>query len=437
MDRRTVFKMGAAALGVAATSSYSALAQNLMHVNHSMQTPNVGLDTIRVVFIGMGTRAAALFAFLKAIPYVEIVAVVDLEKHRIERLAKKVPIPASAKWFYGSSHSYKQALEIESDLAVVATTWETHASITIDALKAGLHVAVEVPACITLEEGEEMLAVARKTGKFFTMLENVCYGEEELTLLNMVDADYFGIVHTTEAAYIHDLRENLFDEERYYPKRWRADHHRRRNGNLYPTHGFGPISKYLSLMGTDNVTEVFSISSGSFALNELKGGGFKQGDFNTTIIRTENDKLINLYFSTTTPHKYDRRNAIFGTKGSFTGFPNELFLDPMPHEADDEKMKALFSRFRPKIWHDNGRLAKKMGGHGGIDFLMIFSLCQNLKMGLPMDISPEESILWSILAPLTEISVASGRPVSIPDYLKGVSGKAPVPSQWRPLEEVF
>lgn len=197
-----------------------------------------------------------------------------------------------------------------------------------------------------------------------------------------------------------------------------------RNGNLYPTHGLGPISRYLSIYGKDSFSEIVSMSSLSSDGLERLGGPrksiTKQGDINISLIRTSLGKTIQLQYNVRSPRPYSRGNLVMGTKGIFSGYPDQLALEPNPHRFSAEAWIQMKQMYESKLWKFEGNLARKVGGHGGYDFMMLRSLIGNLIHKLPMDISVYESVLWSTIGPLSESSVSNGSSViKIPDFTNG------------------
>ncbi len=399
------------------------------------------LDEVKVGVIGVGTRGGRLVEIAGRTNGARVVAIADLRSSRIDDIHKrfaKLSLPPIKHGFAGGEDVYKALLALDLDLVLIATPWDSHAAMSIEAMEQNKHVGVEVPACVTMDEAWAILDAAERTRKHFMILENVCYGRTELTLLNMVRHGVFGEIVHGRAAYSHDLLESLIGAREHYPPFWRLKQHVRRNGNLYPTHGFGPISKVLGLFETDAVTSITSASSASLSLNARLPDSIEsvmQGDTNTSLISTEAGRVITLQYNVATPRPYSRDNTVIGTKGIFEGYPNRLSLLPEAHRYHPELWSAAQLRYESALWQEAEFSEDMARPHGGMDWLMISRLIDNLRKGNAMDINVYESVLWSALGPLSETSVArGGEPVEIPDFSRGKwrerGGEQSLPQLW-------
>ena len=267
------------------------------------------------------------------------------------------------------------------------------------------------------------------------MMENVCYGREELLFLNMVRHRVIGEITHGEGAYIHDLRWQMKDLDGSEGM-WRVDHHVRRNGNLYPTHGLGPIAQMMGCeRGLDRMDRLVSFSSPAYGrkIQAEKDLGpdhprstqdYICGDMNTSLIKTLRGKTIMVQHDTTSPRPYTRLNTISGTRGTLAGFPTRVALDPEGNGihkwSQGEDLEEIYQRWEHPLYTAVGEEAKKAGGHGGMDFMLLWRIAYCLRNGLPLDQNVYEGAAWSTVAPLSEASVANGgMPQEFPDFTRG------------------
>lgn len=264
------------------------------------------------------------------------------------------------------------------------------------------------------------------------MLENTCYDFFELLTLNMARNGLFGELIHAEGAYIHDLLSSNFGKTSY-SKMWRLRENEFRNGNLYPTHGLGPIAQCLDINRGDKMDHMVSMSSNDFMMgatakekaaedpffNEFVGKSYR-GNMNTSIIRTNKGKTIMLQHDVTSPRPYSRLHLISGTKGVAQKYPEPERI-AFGHEwIKPEELKALYDKYTPEIVKHVGDIAKKVGGHGGMDFMMDWRTIDCLRNGLPLDQNVYDGALWSVIGPLSEQSVAkNSKSVNVPDFSRG------------------
>jgi len=234
-----------------------------------------------------------------------------------------------------------------------------------------------------------------------------------------------------EGAYLHDLRDLKFSESGYQDM-WRLNYSKQHTGNPYPMHGLGPICQYMGINRGDMFEYLTSVSSNQFGLTQFAAekygkesaqakASYKLGDMNTTVIRTYRGRTIMVQHNTTSPRPYSRINTIMGTKGILSDYPLRVALEPKAHEwLGDADLAALKAKYIHPLWDKNGTAAKKAGGHGGMDYLLLLRLTYCLQNGLPLDISVYDSALWSSLVELTERSVQKrGASVDVPDFTRG------------------
>jgi hypothetical protein len=385
-------------------------------------------EVVRVGLIGYGGRGTSLLHDLLGIPGVQVNAVCDVVKDRVERAQAAVE-KAGQKRPAGHSAGERDFENLvrrdDLDVVYIPTPWRWHVPMAVAAMEAGKHAFVEVPAASTLEDCWRLVEASERTRRHCVMLENCCFGENELMVLGMVRAGLFGELTHAEAAYIHDLREVLFDD---HEGLWRRDEHFTRNGNLYPTHGLGPVAHYLDINRGDRFEALVSMSSREASLSErldrLPAGDPRRketyacGDMNTSILRTARGRTVLLQHDVVTPRPYTRINHVAGTKGAFRDYPPRIFLDGPKKEAWGT-LKPYKDRFEHPLWARLRKVASK-SGHGGMDYVMSWRLMQCVREGLVPDMDVYDAASWSAPAPLSEDSIKAGSgAVAFPDFTRG------------------
>jgi hypothetical protein len=316
------------------------------------------------------------------------------------------------------------------DLIVISTPWDQHVPQAVYAMKAGKHVAIEVPAAKTLDECWELVRTSESTKKHCMMLENCCYDFFELINLNMARQGYYGEVIHGEGAYLHDLLGLNFDKNGYWDM-WRLKENYR-NGNLYPTHGLGPIAQIMNINRGDKMINLSSSSGKDFSMakeakrlaakdpfyNQFAGKNYR-GNMNVTNIVTENGKTIVIYHDVSTMRPYSRVHLVTGTEAHSVKYPEEQISKGEDWLKADE-LKALKQKYTPEIIKRVGEMAKKIGGHGGMDFIMQWRLIDCLRNGLPLEQDVYDAASWSCITPLSEWSVANhNNGIKVPDFTAG------------------
>ena len=394
------------------------------------------LERVRIAFIGVGARGPGHIANFMKCDGVEIAGICDTHKpSRDAAVQQVVKSGRAAPPAFGErgDHDYRRMLERDFDAVVIATPWEWHVPMAVDAMRAGKHAFVEVPASITVDGCWELVETAESTHRHCMMLENVNYGREELMVLNMCQMGLFGELLHGEAAYIHDLRSQMFEIE-HGTGSWRTLHYTKRNGNLYPTHGLGPVAHYMDINRGDRFDYMTSMSCNSrvraiYAKEKFpeghprRGLKFICGDLNTSMIRTAKGKTIMVQWDEQLPRPYSRHNFIQGTRGAWGGFPNRVVLEGATPSTDDwtegSALDAWFAKYDHPLWKKLSDAAVG-GGHGGMDFVMAWRIAYCLRNGLPLDQDVYDAASWSIISPLSEASVANrGRSMDIPDFTRG------------------
>ncbi len=391
------------------------------------------IDTVRVGFIGVGTRGYSNLHQMTYLESVEIKAICDIVQFRIDdvqQLLAKCNLP-QAKAYIGEEEWKRVCEAPDIDLISIAVPrGPLHAEISVYAMKCGKHVAVEVPAIATVDEAWEVVEVSERTRKHCFMMENCCYDFFELLTLNMARQGFFGDIIHADAAYIHHQKiyEKPKDENM-----WRLRESQRFGGNLYPTHGLGPVCQIMNINRGDKLNFMVSMTSDDFTLGKkvaelaetdpfyqpFNTNSYK-GNMNTSIIRTEKGKTIMLQHDTSSPRVYSRLHVISGTKGAAQKYPEPARLSIGHRWLSEEDMESTQQKYMPEIVIRIGEKAKEVGGHGGMDFLMTWRLIDCLRNGLPMDIDVYDAATWSVIIPLSQWSEANNsRPIEIPDFTRG------------------
>ena len=458
VNRRAFLKNIGFGTGLAATvpflSSYtsSPYIENVKHIRKSAQrNPKMDfnmcgysapkLEKVKIGFVGIGDRGSGAVKRMTFIEGVEIVALCDIRQAAVDG-AQKILSDAGlpkAKEYVGSETEFKQlASDGICDLIYTATPWEWHVPVGISAMESGAHAALEVSAAKTMEECWQMVETSEKTMKHCVILENCCYDFFELLTLNMVRQGVFGDLIHGEGAYIHDLDYWHFNKPKddkmsdgAYQGMWRL-HENTRKANVYPTHGLGPICQAMNINRGDKMEYLTSMMSEDFTLKnriEEKAGEdsfFEQfvgkemrGNMDIQLIKTNKGRTIMIQHDISSPRPYSRIHMLSGTKCFAQKWPLKHIA--FGHKvADETQMKELEEKYTPEIVRKVGELAKQVGGHGGMDFLMDWRLIDCLRNGLPMDMDVYDAAAWSCITPLSEWSIANGsRPIEIPDFTRG------------------
>lgn len=399
------------------------------------------IDKVKIAFIGVGDRGTSHLKQIATMKdNVEIVGVCDLYEDWAERGAKAAEEKLGTKppTYTKGPEDYKRMLaEVKPDAVIISTSWDGHAQQCIDSMKAGAHAFVEVPMALTIEEMWNVVNTSEKTKKHCMMMENCNYGREELCFLNMVNQGIIGDLLHGEAAYIHELRFQMKDHEKRGTGKWRTHQWANRNGNLYPTHGLGPVSQYMNCArGDDMFARMTSFSSPALGHaayakktfapdHEWNKLNYVGGDISTSIIKTALGRTIMVQWDETSPRPYSRHNLIQGTLGTLAGYPTRVAGEKIGngnyHQWTEGKdMDAIYEKYDHPLFKRQGELAKKMGGHGGMDYLMLFRMVECLQKGEPLDQNVYEGALWSAVGPMSEASVAQGgMPQVFPDFTRG------------------
>ncbi len=462
-NRRNFLKMaGLAGLGITGSQLYAA-SKHVQPTNsmnpfqtkkYSSNVPSFNmcgysapkLKTVRIGYIGLGNRGSAAVIRMTHIEGVEIKAICDIREEKTAAVKDKLTNTIHHPFVYqGFELSWKELCERDDiDLVYIATPWHLHTPMAVYAMNCQKHVCVEVPAAQTIDECWELVETSENTKRHCMMLENACYDQFKLLVLNMVRQGLFGEIIHCEGAYIHDLLAGNFAKDKYYDM-WRLKENSHRNGNLYPTHGIGPVCQILNINRGDKMDYLVSVSSDDFMMGKMaekmaeKDLFYKpyaeltyRGNINTSIIKTHKGKTIMLQHDVTSPRPKSGGYLVSGTKGTALQYPKPGWIsfanETLPEEwktypANEwlpmDEFKKLEEKFNPEILKRIGTLAKEIGGHGGMDLLMDWRTIDCLRNGLPLDQNVYDAALWSSITPLSEWSVNnSSKMIEVPDFTR-------------------
>ncbi|RFS17379.1 Gfo/Idh/MocA family protein [Emticicia sp. C21] len=437
-NRRDFLKMGgASALTLAANWDAQASTTNKDKTKAAFNMSGYAapkLETVRIGFIGVGNRGSGSVTRVNRVEGVETKAICDKREVKARESADKLEkMGIKVDLYYENEDSWKKMCERpDIDLVYIATPWHLHTPMAVYAMKQGKHVAIEVPAATTMEECWQLVETSESTKKHCMMLENTCYDFFELLTLNMARQGYFGEIIHVEGAYLHDLRDSLMTDGKYSDN-WRLKQNLR-NGSLYPTHGLGPVSQVLNLNRGDRMDYLVSTSSNDFTLHDIavenakKDNYYQQfvdkkfrGNLNVTTIKTLKGKTIMIQHDVSTPRPYSRIHLVSGTNGIALKYPEPGRISDHKHEwLKEAELAKLQEEFTPPIVKKIGEMAKQVGGHGGMDFMMDWRMIDCLRNGIPLDQDVYDAALWSAVAPLSEASVKNrSKSIDVPDFTRG------------------
>jgi predicted dehydrogenase len=393
------------------------------------------LEKVRIGFVGLGMRGPGAVERMSNIEGVEIAALCDKDLERVKRgqqILEKHGLPA-AKEYGGSDEAWKEMCENpDLDLIYICTPWQLHTPMAVYAMESGKHAATEVPAAVTVDEAWQLVETSERTQKHCMMLENCCYDFFELMTLNMARQGFFGEIIHGEGAYIHDLRSLNFNKDGYADM-WRLKENQNRDGNLYPTHGLGPVCQIMNINRGDKMDYLTAMSSADFMMGNMgrelaeEDSFFApfanenyRGNMNTTLVRTNKGKTIMVQHDVTSPRPYSRIHLVSGTEGFARKYPLPGKIAKGHSFFSEDEMRVLEEQYTPEIVKLVGEMAKKVGGHGGMDFMMDWRLIDCLRNGIPLDQDVYDAAAWSVIGPLSEWSVANrSDSIDVPDFTNG------------------
>ncbi|MDE6066762.1 MAG: Gfo/Idh/MocA family oxidoreductase [Duncaniella sp.] len=409
------------------------------------------IENVRVAFVGLGMRGVGAVERFAHIPGVQVVALCDYEPRRAERCQKYLKeaglMPAD---IYSGATGYEEICKRpDVDLVYIATDWDHHFPVAKCALENGINAAIEVPSAMNLEQCWELINLSEKNRKHCMILENCCYDWFELDALNMAQHGVFGEVLRAQGAYIHNL-DAFWDYYWSNPESdpdklgWRMKYNMENRGDLYPTHGLGPVAQVMNIHRGDRFTTLTAMDTKSVHGKEFvekKTGRpcpeYRNGDHTTTLMRTANGKVVEIQHNVMNPQPYNRLYQLTGTKGFANKYPVQgIAVDAEQLKASGhapkidnlsshgfmpkEEMDALREKYRHPIIKRYGEMAEKVGGHGGMDFFMDARMVYCLQNGLPLDMDVYDLAEWCCLAELGSLSMDNNcAAVAFPDFTRG------------------
>ena len=408
------------------------------------------LDTVRVGFVGLGMRGPGAVERFTYIDGVAITALCDKYRERAEEAQHYLRVAGIADaTLYSGDEGYKELCQSdEVDLVYIATPWQMHVTIALYAMEHGKHVAIEVPCANTVAECWQLVDAAERNRVHCTILENCCYDHFELTTLYMAQQGLFGEIIHAEGAYIHNLEPYW----QHYADNWRLEYNQAHNGDIYATHGIGPNCQALNIHRGDRLDYLVAMSTksvnGTKLVKELMNEEeCRQGDQINTLIRTVNGCTIDMQHNVMTPRPYSRMYQLVGTEGFANKYPIEGYtfktdqinkvapelgatpdIENLNHHTFAPKgvVEAMMEQYKHPVQRQlvDGipleEYSKRVGGHGGMDFIMDYRLVYCLRHGLPLDMDVYDAAEWSSMGELTRISIENGsKPVRIPDFTRG------------------
>lgn len=425
-DRRDFLKLGTAVGAGLTVSSISSSGRANLQKDRPEQIKTAPINPVRIGFVGVGNRGSHLVKLLLTIEGVEIRAICDIVQEKVARAQHWVQEAGQSKpdGYSRGEYDFKRMCEREDlDLVYTATPWQWHVPVCVAAMKAGKHAATEVPAAINIDGCWQLVETSEKTRKHCVMLENCCYSQWMLMVLNMVRQGVFGELLHGECGYLHDGRASLLANR---PQaHWGLKYFIKHNGDLYPTHGLGPVAQCMDINRGDRFDYLVSMGSNSRGLNLFAAENFgpdspqaKQkyaaSDIVTTLIRTKNGRTIFLKFDTRSPRPYSRIDFLQGTKGVFRGYPEQkIYIEGRSPSHAWESIDKYKEKYEHPLW-------KARGQKGGMDYIENYRLVKCLQTGNYPDMDVYDAAAWSAITELSERSITGkSRPMDFPDFTRG------------------
>jgi predicted dehydrogenase len=428
--------MAGVGLAIGRAASSAAVPASLAHPAR-IAPPSDPLTKVRIGYVGVGGMGTAHVNNLLKIEGAEIVAVCDIVESRVTRaqeLCEKAGRPRPEGYARGEEDFKRLCERDDLDLVYNATPWEWHVPVCLEAMKTGKHAATEVPAAITIADCWSLIETSESTGKHCIMMENCNYDREEMAILNMALRGVLGELLHAECGYLHDLREVKHNMEG--EGRWRRAHSWKRNGDLYPTHGLGPIAQCLEINRGNCFESLASFGTKSRGLHlyaEERFGAdspqaretFALSDVVITLLRTARGETVILKHDTSAPRPYSRDILVQGSKGIVRKYPEMLVhIEKRSPAHAWEPGEAYMKEFMHPVWTELENQSKG-AGHGGMDFIEDYRLVRGLLKGLPPDMDVYDAAVLSAVTELSEQSIAGdSKPVIFPDFTRGMWKKA-------------
>ncbi|MCT4639197.1 MAG: Gfo/Idh/MocA family oxidoreductase [Bacteroidales bacterium] len=399
------------------------------------------IEKVRIAFIGLGMRTKSALNRYAHIDNTEIKAICDIVPEKCNHASSVLNLYGiSSVDVYQNENDWRAICQRNDiDLIYISTHYQLHTPIAIYAMQHGKHVAIEVPAAVTVQECWQLVDTAEQTQRHCMMLENCNYGSFELTTLNMAQQGVFGEVIHGEGAYIHDLKKLILDTDAYWDM-WRLKFHAQKNGNLYPTHGLGPLCHIMNIHRGDKLSYLTSTSTKQFGMQEFINENYDNnhefttlnysgGDMNTSLIKTARGKTIMLQHDITSPRPYNRIHLISGTKGFAQKWPKTgIALAPngLEYVAEDKLQEMLelykhpVQRQMETVLESIDKQIPEISKNDSMDYIMDYRLIYCLRNGLPLDQDVYDAAEWSSVMELSEYSANNfSTPVEIPDFTRG------------------
>ena len=438
-DRRAFIGLGAAGLGAAIVDPRAADAGQQRRLAPAPERPFAAppIDLVRIGFVGVGLQGSSHCRNLLRIEGARLAAVCDIVEDKVTRVqdwAEDAGQPRPRGYVRGERDFERMCQEEDLDLVFTATPWRWHVPVCVAAMTNGKHAATEVPAAVTVDDCWQLVETAERTQTHCVMMENVNYGRAEMMVFNMVRQGVFGDILHGECGYLHDLREIKFENAN--EGLWRRAHSIARNGNLYPTHGLGPVANCMDINRGDRFDFLVSMSSNARGLQDYAEAHFPPdapqrreqyslGDVNVSLIRTATGRTIFVSHDTNLPRPYSRINLVQGTKGIFQGYPDRVYVEGRSAEHQWDEAETYYDEYEHPLWQEIGGRSRG-AAHGGMDFLEDYRLIKCLREGLPTDMNVYDAATLSAVSELSEQSVADGsRPQAFPDFTRGQWRTAP------------
>jgi hypothetical protein len=429
MDRRDFLKLGGTAVAASALAGRAADAAESPQARTPLSAPPIAF--VRIGYVGIGGQGSGHVRNLLKIPGCRITAVCDIRSERTDWASKAITDaghPAPAVYTRGPRDFERLCATEDLDLVYNATPWEWHVPIMLAAMKNGKHTATEVPAAMTIEDCWALVESAEKQRRHCVLMENCNYDRMEMMVYNMVRQGIFGEVLHAEGGYLHDLRAIKFADEG--EGLWRRAWATKVNGNLYPTHGLGPVANCLDNNRGDRFEYLVSMSGPSrglqnWAAEHVPADSPKRqeryvlGDVNVSLIKTARGRTIVVEHGTNLPRPYSRIHLVQGTKGLFQGYPDRVYIEGRGREDQWQEAQSMLAEFEHPLWKEIAAAAKG-AGHGGMDFIEDYRLIKCLREGTPTDFNVYDAASISAVVGLSVGSVAKkSAAVDFPDFTRG------------------
>jgi hypothetical protein len=411
---------------------------------------------VRLGFIGVGMRGRNHLEMAMFRDDVEINALCDIDPNSIAESLKLIKAKGRKEpaLYQKGERDYENMVKRDDlDGIIIATPWEWHVPMSLASMKAGKYTGVEVSATVTLQESWDLVNTFEKTGSHCMILENVCYRRDVMAVLNMVRQNMFGELIHLQCGYQHDLRGVKFNDGKsaygkgvefgakgFSEAKWRTQHSIDRNGDVYPTHGLGPVAEMIDINRGNRFLYLTSIASKSRGLHDyiVKNGGkdhpnakvnFKLGDVVTTLIKCENGETIMISHDTNLPRPYSLNFRVQGTEGIWMDDNKSIYLDGVTKTHDRwEPFKEYQEKYDHPLWKTHAQSAEN-AGHGGIDYFVLRAFIESIKRKVAPPIDVYDAAVWSAISPLSEQSIAKGSaPIEIPDFTRG---------KWKTNKRIF